>query len=259
MMAVPILFVSHLAAAELLECIRTRKWSPEWKSQGLADYFADVRNPDAFAFNDVAAGPEGLPGCIACVWPEAADPPDGVGYFPADQDWQRAAEGVWVTCAGTPRPEDIERHYIAARSTELVQFADGGVWDVPVLREPQGREEQMVFAELHAAGLPESIRKDPATGEWRATVLPEYAELFEESRTWFNFFLTSEQMEVRWSDVFDYVVRVMSLRYRYGHLLHSVFGHDWITTENIWHVARVSCGYELLMRHSAEKKKRMTA
>jgi len=256
-MAVPVLFVEQLAADDLLQCIQRQTWADEWRDVGVADYFADVRNVDSVAANDAKTGPGNVAGCVASVWPESADPPEVLGYFPQEQNWRQAAPGVWVTCDGIPRPQDLERHYISAKSTESVVLANGSIWDVPLLREPMGRPEQMVLPELHSSGLPQSIRKNPETGLWQASVLPEYAELFELSRKWFEFFIVRESAEVRWADLFDYVVRVMGLNYRYGHLMHSAFDGEWITTENIWDVARVSCGYELVCRHSNEKKKMM--
>jgi hypothetical protein len=255
LMAVPVLFVEGMQADDLFNCLRRQEWAAEWQDVGLADYFGDVKDADACAVNDAKTGPGGVAGCVASVWPEDAEPPAVLGYFPQQQKWIPAAPGVWVACADVPRPQDLERHYIAAKSTEPVVFANGSIWEVPLLREPVGRTEQMVLPELHHPGLPQSIRKDPLTGGWQSRVLPEYAELFELSRKWFEFFLVRESAEVRWSDLFDYCVRVMSLNYRYGHLMHSAFDGQWITTENIWDVARVSCGYELVCRHSMEKKK----
>ena len=256
-MSVPVLFVESVGGERLADWIQRREpWPQEWIDIGLSDYFADIRDLSACAVNEMASGPRNVAGCTVAVWPENAEPPE-LGFYPQRQEWIETDVPVCVRCDGNPRPEDLERHVTPAKSTESVVFANRSVWDVPVLREPAPGYDGLRTMD-HVANLPQSVSRNLATGDWEIEVLPQYAELFEQSRRWFEFFMDVDTAQLNWSELFGYVQQVMSLRYRYTEFIHRVFGSQWITTDNVFDVMRVSCGFSLVQRSLAEKKKMAT-
>lgn len=256
-MAVPLLFVNHQSASDLLQSTGCPIVDNQYtRDSGLYDYFSDLTDNKAVGWNDLKAGPSGSPGCVIGIAPPGQEL-ESLSYLPDRQQWRQANQHIWIFAESTPQPAELQRHRVVTRSVQATQLANGSVWDIPVLRDPLAAPRGLYgMADLHSANLPSSFFKG-VDGTWQSEVLNQYRELYSDSQKWFEFLVRETSGTFRFAEVFDYALSVMSLNYRYSHLLHSVYHDDWITTDNVWSVIRVSCGFDLLLAHHGDTKKKV--
>lgn len=257
-MSVPILYLSGYSAEVIRECLRSQRWPEPLRTSGVADYCFDVIGETCAVVSGVHGGPDGADGALLCVWPMEQMCPDGFGYFAGRQQWVPAAPGVMMHCPEVPQAAEIERHSCVCRSARSMAMANGSIWEVPVLREPQkippNPMASLVDPRQHSVKLPETVFRDPRTGQFVMEVLPQYRELFEQSRVWFEYFVSQEDGRFNWSELTEFVLSVIGLRYRWGHLLQTVFSDQLVTTSNVWDVVELMCGFMQLKDLLAQKK-----
>lgn len=219
---------------------------------GVEDYFADAE-PGLLGSVNVAAGPEGRRGIVVQLVPAGVDPLDGCGFYPDRQQWIQTRPDVWVGFTEPPRPQDLERPKCVTRSVETVLLDDGDLWECPVLRETVFNGVPVRNPEHHGSSLPAAVFQD-VSGEWVTQILPRYRDLFLASRRWFDFWLNHGEIKVDEPAVMDFAVSVLNLRYRYTRDIHAAFASRILTTESMWLVTRVACGWAVVIRVIDKKK-----
>jgi len=236
---------------------------PVLKALELYDSLADLTTLDLVSFSELlGSGPGGNGGVIFAVGAEGHRP-SVAGYYPERQAWTRISSAVWIGtdvdpvsgCEQVPRPEELDRVKCPVDSFENVQFADGSIWEVPVIRQPVA-DGELLLSEFQRSTLPQVFFRD-VNSEWRMNVVPKYASLWQRSQKFFENLVDGQPM--LYSEMFLYAVDVLSLRYRFNLLVHSRWPEKFITTENVSDIIRASVGWHLVTRLVDENQKKRTA
>ena len=256
-MSCPLVFIACVEQAEVYRPDFATPFSIGQElltSLGLWAFCRDVRGSSRVSISQLRSGsPSGEFGVMFSIGNEA-HMPDLAAYYPDKQTWKRVSENVWIGWASPVRPEELKRDQCAVGSVEPLTLHDGSLWDIPVLREPVS-QGVLVESALHGCQLPAAWSPN-VDGQWSRSVLPEYVELWEQSRKYFDT-IVSGGGDFNWIELYQYVIQVVSLQYRYCDLLHAAFSDRWITTENIWGIVRASTGWEIVVSHIESQKKRL--
>ena len=202
------------------------------------------------ATNDVRRGPGNQSGCVICVGSQtqpAADP-----LLHDAQDWQPVTADVWICSADgePPRPSELERERWPLTTFEPRQFADGSIWQVPVIRQPV-RAEQLVLPDEHDCNLPQALFRS-VDRSWRLVVTSGYRNLWQQSQQFFS--LIADGGSVQLVPAMQYALQVLGLRYRFNVLLHSRWPEQFLTTENLMQVIQASCGWYVVERFVSDQQ-----
>jgi len=203
-------------------------------------------------------GPGGFPGVIFSVG-AVGHRPTAARFEPERQAWMRVSSAVWIgtevdPVSGSevvPTPEQLDRGKCPVESYENVLFANGSVWEVPVLREVLSGPE-ILIPDLHRPNLPQMFFRD-AEKAWRSEVVPTYQDLWLRSQKMFEALCEGDRLT--YVDLITFAVDVLSLRYRFSLLVHTRWPSEWITTENVVEITRAAIGWKTVERYAADQKK----
>lgn len=224
----------------------------------VQDLLSDVVDESELAASVLTKGPDGQQGVLLSI-PSPGAEVQGFGYKPDNQRWEQATPSLWVGFHGDtwPAPDEMLRLRVPVMSAESVRMEDGSIWEVSHLRDPiVGGVPESVGA-LHRALLPSSCYRT-VRGSWATEVLPRYADLYEESRQWFEWLFNSVEkvgkVDFGYADLFDYAIQVLSLQYRYTTAFHTACKGHYLSTDAVQQVLAVSCGWSLMLKHLDQKK-----
>lgn len=230
--------------------------------RGLAHVFGDRRGPqdDCAASGLSGRGPGGHSGVILCALPVGKDAPRRIGYYPAEQRWERGfalAEGkavpaevppfyVGIDTAEPPGPEDLARS--VRHKGYPVALGDGNQWEVPVILAPDGD-----------TSLPRTFAWDPESGELCGTVRAEYRDAWEASADTIAFFYGDEDDNERpYEVILPRCLQALGLNYRLGPAEQNALG--LIDTTNCTEILGATVDAPKVRKLiEAEKKKRAAA
>jgi hypothetical protein len=245
----PLFFVANRSADQLFADIpAARETGGILHQLELAEFFCESDSLDWVATNDVRRGPGGQPGCVFSVGSEtqpAADP-----LLHDAQDWQRLSADIWIcgSDGNPPRPSDLERSRFPLTTYEQRQFANGTIWQVPVIRQPLPGGK-LVLPVDHDCNLPQALFRG-ADKRWRMAVTSGYADLWRRSQEFFS--IIADGGSVQLVPAMEYALQVLTLRYRFNVLLHSRWAEEFLTTENLMDVISASVGWYVVERYVRE-------
>lgn len=218
----------------------------------LYDLLIDVQDLSRVAFNCISsAGPSGTAGLVFSVGPLDGQPADPV-FDSASQEWRQVSPDVWIgaTSGQCPRPADLERHDCPLETFENVVLADGRIWEVPVIRQVFDEDQGTVVpGDLQRSNLPNMFYRD-INRTWRMDVLPEYRQLWDQSRLMFESLW--DDRPLLYVDLMTFAVAVLGLRYRFNLLIHSRWPERYVTTGNVIQIVKAAIGWNVVERYSAE-------
>lgn len=243
-----LVFVPNLPGRDLTEV----------RGSSVSGLVSDLDTDDFFGCTQITGGPDGHGGLLFSAWNESCEPPL-IGYFPDQQNWSKF-DGVYYgwNHDDVPTAKSLERLRCPAGDVDIVQMNDGSLWEIPVLRRPVSNGKVLPSV-VHASSLPSSCFPVGDSDTWSMSVLPEYVDLFEQSRIWFDHTMSTEEQTFQWREVFSYACDVINLKYRYPLGVHSAFGAKFVTTENVFDIIQVSCGYRLAVQALSDPKKKIVS
>ena len=227
----------------------------------LYETLGDLVNFDLVSVAELTkTGPGGFPGVILSVG-AAGHRPTAARFEPERQAWMRVSSAVWIgtevdPVSGSevvPTPEQLDRGKCPVETYENVVFANGSIWEVPVLRELSNGPE-LLIPDLHRPNLPQMFFRD-ADKVWRSEVVPRYQDLWLRSQKMFEALCEGDRLT--YVDLITFAADVLSLRYRFGLLVHTRWPAEWITTENVVEIIRAAIGWKTVERYAADQKKNL--
>lgn len=174
---------------------------------GLTEIFADVRRVDELHPAEVAPkGPDGRPGLLI----SATSADQATLYRPTRQTWRRLTDRLWIglELGPPPGPTDLARPKLL--EGYAVELADGQLYQVPLLRRPDGR-----------TSLPRRLGWDDE-GQFEARIAPQYETLWEASAQVHDLVFHGGNYDLEWA--VDFCLRALALNYRVDRHLQNVLG-----------------------------------
>lgn len=239
-MCQPLYFLPNLRQQQCQSVAQMRAILAE---RGLTDVFADVPQETMPAVELTGRGPDGQSGVILCYQSPATDIPRRIGYTPAEQQWTKVDDGLYlgVDTAEVPTPADMQRKYQHGGYRVPLNGHD---WLVPVIRRPDD-----------TTLLPRDWKWD-ATGRDVQPIKPAYRGYWEETAEVLTWFLLDElPPEATSVKALELCVRALSINYRFGRNEQNILGV--IDPDNAMTILAVTVDYPRFheLRTAIEQKK----
>src|SRR5688500_13728329 len=107
-MSQPLFFLPNLRKEQCESVAQMRAILAE---RGLTEIFADVGHEEITVCELTGRGPEDKSGCILCYQRPDRQVPRRIGYYAAEQSWERVDDGLYlgVDTAEPPKADDLAR------------------------------------------------------------------------------------------------------------------------------------------------------
>lgn len=187
---------------------------------GLRETLGDVvrAERDASLFELAGRGPDGAGGLILVPRATSGDLPRRLGFYPAEQRWERwepqrpDQSPVWVGVEHGPPPGPADLQRTETIAGHEVLLADGQRWTVPIYRRPyQGAE----FGEL-----PRAVRWSPDQ-RLQVVTKPEYQRLWDRGGQIWDVCLSNQVGD---DQIAEWSLEALAVNYRLGRPEISILG-----------------------------------